>query len=244
MDDAVHRSRDTTRAVKDLILTRKLRPGDPMPTEAELMDMLQVSRSKIREAIRTLVALDILEVRHGTGTFVGQLSLQPLVEALAFKSLLLPGQDLAVLRQIVGVRAALDQALAPEVVHRLTGETASELHGLCDRMRQAAPRGEDFAEADRSFHLLLGKTLGNPLHGQLIAAFWDVHTIVTPGLGIGTTRDTVDSARAHLKIVEAAVAGDLEGYRAAVDAHYAPLLRALDTSEKQEPGDNDTLDAP
>jgi len=149
-----------------------------------------------------------------------------------------------VLRQIVGVRAALDQALAPEVVHRLTGETASELHGLCDRMRQAAPRGEDFAEADRSFHLLLGKTLGNPLHGQLIAAFWDVHTIVTPGLGIGTTRDTVDSARAHLKIVEAAVAGDLEGYRAAVDAHYAPLLRALDTSEKQEPGDNDTLDAP
>lgn len=229
MNDATlpHRSRDTTQAVKDLILRRQLHPGDPMPTEAELMELLQVSRSKIREAIRTLVALDILEVRHGTGTFVGQLSLQPLVEGLAFKGMLMPGEDFDVLRQVVEIRAVLDQSLAPGVVQRLSGTAAPELHALCDQMKDASARGEAFAEADRSFHLLLAETLANPLYGQLVAAFWDVHSIVTPRLGIGTPSDIIETARAHRTMLESAIAGDLDGYRAAVEAHYAPLLRVL-----------------
>ena len=69
--------RSAAAALKELIIERGLHPGDPMPTEAELMAELGVSRPTIREAVRTLVALDIPEVRHGTGPFVGQLSLRP-----------------------------------------------------------------------------------------------------------------------------------------------------------------------
>lgn len=220
--------RTTTQAIKDLILTERLHPGDPMPSEAELMTLLGVSRSTLREAIRTLVALDILQVRHGTGTFVGEMSLSPFVEALAFRGLLMPGDDFEALRQVVEVRTALDFALAAPVVEKLKGEDAEDLYDLCDLMQKASERGETFARADRAFHLGLAERLSNDLYGELVAAFWDVHAKVGPRLGVPTPRDIADTAAAHRAMLDAAVDGDLEGYLAAVGAHYAPLMRVLD----------------
>src|SRR5690606_15222188 len=71
------RRSETADRIRELILTRELRTGDPLPTEAELCDALDVSRSSVREAIRSLATLDIVEVRHGHGTFVGKMSLDP-----------------------------------------------------------------------------------------------------------------------------------------------------------------------
>ena len=227
------RLRQTIQAIKELIITRALRPGDPMPTEAELSEMLGVSRSNLREAVRTLVTLDILEVRHGTGMFVGQLSLRPLVDGLTFKSVLLPGDDFEVLRQVVEVRIALDLALAPGVVERLAGGNEPELTELCEEMSRAVERNEGFAAADRAFHLSLAERLGNELYGQLVAAFWDVHTIVTPRLGVPSFRDAADTAIAHRVMLDAALSGNLDSYRAAVTEHYRPLLRSLDSMREQ-----------
>ncbi len=225
----------TAEALKSLILARGLRPGDPLPTEAELVELLGVSRSNLREAIRSLVAIDILEVRHGTGTFIGQLSLRPLVNGLAFKGLLLPGDDFATLRQIVEIRTVLDQGLAAGVVERLAGDDAPELYDLCEKMTGAAARGETFTELDREFHLVLASLLGNDLYGQLVAAFWDVHQIVAPRLGLPSARDVAETAAAHRALLDAAIAGDLDRYRAAVHEHYAPLLRVLDASGPTAP---------
>ena len=72
----------TINAIKDYILQTHLKPGDPLPTEAQLCADLGVSRSSVREAVRTLVALDIVQVRHGHGMFVGQVSMRPMIESL------------------------------------------------------------------------------------------------------------------------------------------------------------------
>ena len=226
-DREPQRRRQTIQGVKELILKRGLKPGDAMPTEAELVELLDASRSNVREAIRTLAALDILEVRHGTGMFVGQMSLRPLVDGLAFKSVVLPGNDFEALREVLEVRTSLDLALAPGIVNTLSGEETPELNRLCEEMEDAAQRNEPFAAADRAFHLLLAAELGNELYGQLVAAFWDVHSIVAPRLGVLTPRDIDDTARAHRAMLNAAVAGDLAAYRGAVHAHYEPLMRVL-----------------
>ena len=232
----------TIQAMKELITARGLRPGDPMPTEAELSELLEVSRGNLREAIRTLVTLDILEVRHGTGTFVGQLSLRPLVEGLTFRSVLLPGDDFEILRQVVEVRVALDLALARGVVEQLAGRSEPELSSLCDEMSSAAERNEGFAAADRAFHLSLAGRLGNELYAQLVAAFWDVHTIVAPRLGVPSSRDASDTALAHRVLLDAALSGNLEAYRAAVTEHYRPLLKSLGSArDSHEGGDQRTL---
>ena len=110
-DRAPQRLRQTIDAIKELILEQGLKPGDAMPTEAHLADLLGVSRANLREAIRTLATLDIIEVHHGTGMFVGPMSLRPLVEGLTFKGVVLPGRDFETLRQVVEVRQALDLAI-------------------------------------------------------------------------------------------------------------------------------------
>lgn len=226
------RLRQTIQAVKEHILRERLKPGDPMPTEVQLIDSLGVSRSNLREAIRTLVTLDIIEVRHGTGMFVGQMSLRPLVEGLAFKGVVLPGEDFETLRQIVEVRMGLDHSLAPGIVARMKGQPTPRLEGLCEEMVAKNDAGQSFGAEDRSFHLLLAEVLSNDLYAQLVAAFWDVHTLIGPRLGVPTPQDLNETVQAHHDMIDAAVAGDLDAYHVAVDQHYAPLLRVLDSSKK------------
>jgi DNA-binding FadR family transcriptional regulator len=220
-------ARTAASAIKDLIFTRGLRPGDPMPTEAELMEELEVSRSSVREAVRTLVALDILQVRHGTGTFVGQMSLRPLVEAVVFRGVLNPGEGYESLRDVVEVRMGLDFALAPRIVERLGHQEAPELRASVEAMLAAAGRSETAPDADRAFHLQLADRLDNRLYGELVGAFWDIHRAMAPRLGVASQRDVTDTAQAHADLLAAALAGDLAGYRAGIQAHYAPLLRVL-----------------
>lgn len=221
-------NRYSTDAIKKLIQDRGLLPGDLMPTEAELVEELGVSRSSVREAVRTLVALDILEVRHGSGTFVGQLSLRPLVEGMVFRGVLMPGDGFETLREIIEVRAALDQALAPRIVERLAGSPAPELRADVNAMLKAAARNRGFADQDRMFHLRLAEQSGNQLYGQLVAAFWDIHTTLSPRLGLPSAWTLKESAQAHAAMLDAALAGDLAGYRATLGVHYNPVLQLID----------------
>lgn len=218
--------------IKGLILRSGLKPGDPIPTEAELCQVLGVSRSSVREAVRTLATLDIVEVRHGHGTVVGQMSLAPLVETLVFRGVLSPGADLDALREVVDLRCAFDLALADRVVDAHQGRSNPKLQMLVDKMMDNAARGEPFLAEDRQFHSELLAPVGNQLAGQLVAAFWDIHSAVLPKLDLALPADIQITAKAHGDLLTAAQSGDRDGYRRAVVAHYAPLMRMLDTRKK------------
>jgi len=222
------RRAETADRIKEFILNEGLRPGDLLPTEAELCETLGVSRSSVREAIRTLSTLDIVEVRHGHGTFVGNMSLDALVESLVFRGVLSPGDDLRALREVVEVRQALDAAMADRIVASLAGTSNPELHALVDEMVAAAADGQTFPRQDRAFHTELLARLDNSLVGQLVTAFWDVHTAVVPKLGITVAADLDQTARAHGAMLDAAEAGDADAFRAAVISHYEPIHRALE----------------
>ena len=233
------RAVSTVAALKELILAEGLGPGDPMPTENELVAELGVSRSSVREAVRTLVALDILEVRHGTGTFVGQLSLRPLVEGMVFRGVLIPGVENAMLREIVEVRRAMDESLAPRIIERLAGQDATDLRACVEGMKRSAAAHTPFPHEDREFHLLMAERLGNALYGQLVAAFWDIHMSVAPTLGLSGQREIDETAAAHERLLDAALDGDLEGYLAAVRAHYEPISRVLACVGEERPRDGE-----
>ncbi|MFC4059605.1 FadR/GntR family transcriptional regulator [Planomonospora corallina] len=227
------RQHEVAERIKQYILQNRLGPGDPLPTEAELCDAVGASRSSVREAIKTLTALDIVEVRHGHGTYVGRLSLAALVESLTFRGLLSRADDLRVLSELVEVRQTIEQGLAGPIVAAFDESLRRELLDLADQMAERAARGESFVEQDREFHLLLMEPLGNELITQLTAAFWDVHAIVARTLEVSpeSVRETVD---AHHAIVRAAAAGDVAAFTRAVEAHYAPVKRRL--QEGRGPG--------
>ena len=217
----------TADQIKELILTKGLKPGDPLPTELDLHEILGVSRTSIREAMRTLATLDIVEVRHGHGTFVGRMSLSPMVQALVFRGALSPGDDLQALREVVEIREVLELALADTVVAALQGTENPDLHELVNEMETRAGAGQTFLDADRAFHTAMLSALENQLAGQLVGAFWDVHTAVLPKLKLAFPNDLRQTAKAHGDMLRAAEAGDVEEYRAAVVDHYAPLRRSL-----------------
>ena len=224
----------TAEEIKRLILVSGLRPGDPIPTETELCQELGVSRSSVREAIRSLATLDIVEVRHGHGTVVGQMSLAPLVQTLVFRGVLSPGDDLAALREVVDLRCAFDLALTDRVVEAHRGKENATLQRLVDQMVASAEKELPFLADDRQFHSELLNPIGNRLAGQLVAAFWDIHTAVLPRLDLALPADLRQTAKAHGDILVSAQSGDHEGYRKATIEHYEPLLRMLDGKAKSD----------
>lgn len=221
------RRSSVTDQIKDYILIHRMKPGDLLPTEAVLCAELGVSRSSVREAMRTLAALDIVEVRHGYGTYVGQLSLAPLVEGLVFRGVLRPEDDFAALREVVEVREALDLAMAEQVCAAMSGTSNPALHELVATMVEKSARNEPFPEEDRAFHSELLASLDNALVGQLVTAFWEVNTVVYPRLGLPPAQDLDETAVAHGDMLRSAEAGDVEAYRIAVVKHYLPLRRGL-----------------
>ena len=220
--------------IQELILVEGLVPGDPMPTESALCERLKISRSSVREAMRTLASLDIVEVRHGHGTFVGQLSLAPLVDGLLFRARLDDGNDLRALREVVELRIALDLSVADQLVDIFRDTRNPELEGLVEQMRELACDGQPFPEADAAFHTTLFSRLGNGLLRQLAQAFWEIHTVAVPLLELPPAEDILDTVDAHQAMLSALEAGDATAYRAAVVAHYRPLGRVLDAASRAE----------
>lgn len=223
----------TVAKIKELIVERGLRPGDSLPTEIELCELLGVSRTSVREAVKTLATLDIVDVRHGHGTFVGHMTLDSLVESLIFRGVLTPGDDLNALREVVEVRQALDLAMGEKIVASLQGGTNEVLHRLVHEMAELQEQGRTFPDQDRRFHAELLSRIDNSLVGQLVTAFWDVYSGVLPRLGLSLPEDLEQTVHAHGAMLRAAEAGDVDAFRAAVRDHYVPLQRALETPREQ-----------
>ncbi|MFG2012223.1 FadR/GntR family transcriptional regulator [Micromonospora sp. NPDC048868] len=216
------RRQEVATKIKEYILRNRLKPGNILPTEAELCEAVGASRSSVREAVKILSALDIVEVRHGHGTFVGRMSLNALVESLTFRGLLSGEEDHHVLGQVVDVRQTLEQGLSTQVIAVLDDEHREALSALAGEMESLADQGKDFIEVDRAFHLKLMEPLGNDLILQLTEAFWQVQAIVAPTLRT-EPEDRVITAQRHRAIVDAVVAGDAGALHSAIADHYAPI---------------------
>jgi DNA-binding FadR family transcriptional regulator len=214
------------RAIRDeitgLILARGLKSGDPLPTETELVEALGVSRNSVREALKALQALDIVEIRHGYGTYVGRLSLDPLADGLTFRALHDIGRDLRAMEEIVEVREALEDALIRRVAATIPEEDLDALDEVINRMDERARSGETFADEDREFHEVLYRSLNNALVTQLLRAFWDVFHRVNHRLGV-TDPDPMQTVDRHRAIVIALRDRDVVRAEVAMAEHFRNL---------------------
>ncbi|WP_210589678.1 FadR/GntR family transcriptional regulator [Streptomyces sp. GESEQ-35] len=218
------------RQVVQLILDRKLRVGESLPTETELMADLGISRNSVREALKALQALDIVEIRHGFGTYVGHASLTPLIDGLTFRTLARHEDDTDALAEILQVREVLEEGLISRVAVLLTEAELDRLEVAVDRMEEAGRAGHDVAELDGEFHELLYASLGNALVPQLLGAFWTVFRRVARARGWTDDPAPEVTVRRHRDIVSALRARDVEGAQRAMAVHF----RGIESRSAQE----------
>ena len=209
--------------IRELIVSGSWGPGDRLPKESELAAQLGLSRNSLREAVRALSQLRVLEVRQGDGTYVSSLEPGLLLESTSFVSHLLLG-DTAV--ELYEVRRILEAAAAALAAARIDESGKEELSRRLDAMAEA-DGVEDLVEADVAFHAVIAKAAGNAVLTSLLASLSTRTMRVRLWRGrrvdnaLDVTRDE------HRRIYEAIANGDPELARAAATAHIASGERWL-----------------
>jgi DNA-binding FadR family transcriptional regulator len=129
------------------------RPGDQLPTERDLADIMGVSRTTVREAIRVLSAQGFLSVKRGRtgGTFVCEALTLPSVRELKQKL----EQRSTTLSEILDYRLVMEPGVAELAAQRANSQQLDELQSLVGQMKQAANHFNDHRHLDTKFHLLI-----------------------------------------------------------------------------------------
>jgi DNA-binding FadR family transcriptional regulator len=155
------------RAITEMITSGQLQPGDRMPTERVLADKLGLSRNTVREAVRALELMRVLDVRQGDGTYVTSLEPMLLYQATEFVTRLLTEDRLV---EVFEVRRILESAASAAAAARMSDADVAELGNLVERIG-AATTPVELLEADLAFHNFIADHAGNDLLAALVRAF-------------------------------------------------------------------------
>ncbi|GGD63817.1 FadR/GntR family transcriptional regulator [Microbacterium murale] len=210
METALH-------GLRALIADGDLRPGDRLPSEGELCERLGVSRGPLREAIRTLSALGVIDTRHGSGSYVSELHAADLIKGLGLTVGLLPLDSIIELYEL---RRALEAHAASLAAARVDPETIARLDALLDRL-EAVTDDEALSELDNEFHSAIADIAGN----DALATLLDVLRSRSRAYRIFTTDDAAQikllSDAGHRSILRGLEARDPVAASAAAAGHVA-----------------------
>ncbi|MDR7486898.1 MAG: FadR/GntR family transcriptional regulator [Armatimonadota bacterium] len=216
--------------IRRLIADGRLKPGDKLPPERQLAAALGVSRTSVRDAIRTLEVAGLLEPRQGEGTVVRELSADNLVAPLA--SALLARRDL--LADLLAVRKMIEPAMAREAARHATPEEVQALEAILARQAAKVEAGGLAIEEDSAFHDLIARASRNQVVLRVIDVLMDL-------LREGRERSLQGrgrpqrSLRGHRQILEAIRRRDAEAAGQAMLTHLEQIEEML-LSERQPVG--------
>jgi GntR family transcriptional repressor for pyruvate dehydrogenase complex len=156
--------------IRVLMLDGTFPPGEPLPSERHLAERFGVSRGSIRDALRTLETIGLLETRHGQGTFPHELSVDrlvaPLASVMAYRSDL---QD-----ELLDVRRMFEPAVARVAALRAKDEDLADLQRILDTQRQKLKTGQSAIVEDTAFHAVLARSTRNRVVMSIMATLNDL----------------------------------------------------------------------
>ncbi|QLB13406.1 GntR family transcriptional regulator [Bisgaardia hudsonensis] len=212
--------------IKDLIISRKMKPGDLMPTESELIDLLGVGRSSLRESIKSLEALHILDIHHGIGTFVGTSSLVPMIRGLTFYAQLHLQDSLKPILDILDVREILQYGFAPIAVQKISIDEVKELQRLVRLMEKKASEGLFSIQEEYEIHLLMYQPVENHLLSQYLDAFFQIYQKLDSELPKIQVSPTM-LAMQYRELVDAVEEKNLERVQRAILYYFQTIRQSL-----------------
>jgi GntR family transcriptional repressor for pyruvate dehydrogenase complex len=209
-----------------MIREKQLRSGDKLPPERELAVMMDVSRPSLREALRTLSIMGIIELRHGSGIYITALEPARLVAHLDFVFSL----DDSTYLQLFETRKALEPPICALAAQRITEQELAQLEECLARSRLGLTDYAAYLQADLDLHEIITNAASNPLLQRFMNSLRSLgkasraRTATLPGVVEQTIQD-------HLNIIQA-----LRTHQPPA-AHLAMLvhLEHVEAHLKQEP---------
>lgn len=207
-------SEDIVANLLSLIRERELRPGDKLPPERELAAMMQVSRPSLREALRALAIMNIIEIRQGDGTYVTSLEPNLLMAHLDFVFALTDATFL----QLFEARRILEPGIVAIAAERITDQELAALEACIARSVELVDDQVAFAQADLEMHELIAKASGNTILERFMVGLSQLgkvsrrRTVALPGVARQSLQD-------HFAIVAALKQRDPDAARAAMLHH-------------------------
>ena len=221
---------EIVKSLTDLIMRRVWKPGDLIPSEKELAIRFQVGRSTVREAVKSLVVLGVLEARAGEGSFVREPTSELLSGAFRW-GLLLSERNLD---DLVDVRVLVEAECARRAAERRTPALMAQLEASLREMQAEPMDHAAFMESDTRFHLGIAHAAQNPIFEnigatiQSIVRIWYPKTYYIPETKSRTVAE-------HRAIADGIASGDGDKAQAAMRAHLLAAGQRLRTLLPQTP---------
>lgn len=184
--------------LREMIFSNKMKPGDRLPSEGELVEMFGVGRSTVREAVKLLIADNIVEIRRGRGTFISDtpgVKNDPLGLDFANQNRLL--------QNLLESRMLIEPQIARLAAQRATSENLYRLSGAIEEMEIAEKRDSDnYSVCDVKFHTVVAECTQNDVLQRILPLICEsiregsLETINVPG----SHRRAIE---AHIRIYEA-----------------------------------------
>jgi GntR family transcriptional regulator, transcriptional repressor for pyruvate dehydrogenase complex len=206
-------------AVLALIRNGELKPGTRLPSEPELIAMTGVSRSSVREAIRSLETMGLLEIRRGKGTYIREIDTGSVADA----QMLLMLADRKVLENLIEVRITLEPLMARLAAERATAEDIAALRHAIDRMHHGAADIEEWRPPHLAFH----QALAEASHNIILTKIWSLITMFLKDSPLVTGVTTPSLPNIHDDLFTAIINHDVERAEHVMADHIKDMQRAL-----------------
>jgi GntR family transcriptional regulator, transcriptional repressor for pyruvate dehydrogenase complex len=197
-----------------LIEAGKLKVGDRLPSERELAETFRVSRSSVREAIKTLENEGLVMARPGSGTFITAVDVEAIIPPLA--SLLSRGKDALI--DLFEMRRLVEPGIAALAAERATPADILQLKEICTAQARQIKRGAPAVDSDAAFHLTIGQATHNSALQRLVASIVEILKPMREK-SLQTSGRAHKSLRSHREILGAIERHDPEQARHAMQRH-------------------------
>ena len=210
--------------IKEMLLSGQLKPGDRLLPEKELSEELGLSRSSLREAVKALDLIRVLDVRRGDGTYVTSLEPRLLLEAMSFVVDL--HQDASIL-DLFEVRRILEPAAAAMAARKAGSEDIDKLNTILGEVGKQTSI-EDLVAHDLKFHGFISELSGNSYLSSLLESLSSSTLRARIWRGLTEENSVERTLAEHHAIVDAMASGDAELVRSCVTVHISGVERWLE----------------
>ena len=203
-----------------ITIEKRFSAGDKLPNENELSEELNVSRTTLREAIRILVAYNVLEIQRGKGTFVTQTAFEQQPNLGQLSDIKVNAKDLYEMRLIFEPEAAYLAAI------RGTDAEIKRILDFGEKIEQEIKSGQDRTDNEHSFHKAIAQATHNEFMNQLMPILYQA---IAKGvtLSVMSQKAVIDTVNDHRMIMDFLEQRNAEGAKNAMKIHIMHAIREL-----------------